>query len=142
MKNLSSWLVIYLVVTFNKIPLVFEDLMNFKISLFHCLLASVMSLGVLNFFTKNIYSRISKNIIRFPLYRFFVYYYFFKIHVISFSWKWINDLIWIRSITRHQNYPKLYHLDSWVFENFMLADESFAKALRIFQICVLVNHNS
>ena len=28
-----------------------------------------------------------------------------------------------------------------VFENFILADESFPKALRIFETCVLVNNN-
>ena len=32
-------------------------------------------------------------------------------------------------------------LHSWVFEHFKLADESFAKALRIFETCVLVNNN-
>ena len=32
-------------------------------------------------------------------------------------------------------------LDSWVFEKFILADEPFAQALRIFKICVLVNNN-
>ena len=29
-------------------------------------------------------------------------------------------------------------LDSWVFDNFTLADKLFAKALRIFAICLLV----
>ena len=32
-------------------------------------------------------------------------------------------------------------LDSWVFDNFTLADKLFAKALRIFAICLLVNKN-
>ena len=30
---------------------------------------------------------------------------------------------------------------NWVFENFILAEELFAKALRSFKICVLVNSN-
>ena len=30
---------------------------------------------------------------------------------------------------------------NWVFNNFVLADESFAKALRILETCVLVNNN-
>ena len=37
--------------------------------------------------------------------------------------------------------PDFIILDNWVFENFILADEPFAKALRIFEICVLVNNN-
>ena len=32
-------------------------------------------------------------------------------------------------------------LHSWVFEHFKLADESFVKALRIFETCVLVSNN-
>ena len=32
-------------------------------------------------------------------------------------------------------------LDSWVFDKFTLADKLFAKALRIFVICLLVNEN-
>ena len=31
-------------------------------------------------------------------------------------------------------------LDNWVFENFVLADELFPKALEVFEICVLVNN--
>ena len=32
-------------------------------------------------------------------------------------------------------------LDNWVFENFILTEESFAKFLRIFETCVSVNNN-
>ena len=32
-------------------------------------------------------------------------------------------------------------LDSWVFDNFILADETFAKASRSFETCVSVNNN-
>ena len=31
-------------------------------------------------------------------------------------------------------------LDNWCFENFILADEPFGRALRIFETCVLVNN--
>ena len=34
--------------------------------------------------------------------------------------------------------PKCIILDNWVFENFILADEPFTKALRIIETCVLV----
>ena len=37
-----------------------------------------------------------------------------------------------------RNPPDSIILDNWVFENFILADEPFAKAL---QTCVLVNNN-
>ena len=32
-------------------------------------------------------------------------------------------------------------LDNWVFDNFILADELFAKVLRIFETCALVSNN-
>ena len=32
-------------------------------------------------------------------------------------------------------------LCNWVFDNFILAEELFAKALQIFETCVLVNNN-
>ena len=35
----------------------------------------------------------------------------------------------------------MYHLRSSAFENFIFADNSFAKAFQIFGTCVLVNHN-
>ena len=34
----------------------------------------------------------------------------------------------------------MYNLDNWVFENF-IAGEPFAKTLRIFETCALVNNN-
>ena len=39
------------------------------------------------------------------------------------------------------NPPNCVILDKWVFENFILADETFAKALRIFETCVFVNND-
>ena len=39
------------------------------------------------------------------------------------------------------NPPNHTILDNWVFENFILADEPFAKALRIFETKVSVNSN-
>ena len=39
-------------------------------------------------------------------------------------------------------YPPNYTiLDNWVFENFILANEQFVKALQIFETGVSVNHN-
>ena len=40
-----------------------------------------------------------------------------------------------------RNFPNRAILDSWVFDNFILIFEPFAKALQIFEICVLVNNN-
>ena len=39
------------------------------------------------------------------------------------------------------NPPHCIILENWVFEKFILADEQFAKALRIVQTCVGVNNN-
>ena len=40
-----------------------------------------------------------------------------------------------------KNHPDCIIFDNWVFDNLILADELFAKALRRFEICVLVNNN-
>ena len=44
-----------------------------------------------------------------------------------------------RSLPR--NPPNCTILDNWVFENFILADEPFAKTSQIFETYVLVNNN-
>ena len=43
--------------------------------------------------------------------------------------------------SRKLNLPNCIILDSYVVEDFILADETFAKASRIFEACVLVNNN-
>ena len=35
----------------------------------------------------------------------------------------------------------LHYLDSWVFEDFMLADEPFTKVLQSVEICAIVNND-
>ena len=40
-----------------------------------------------------------------------------------------------------KNPPDCTNLCNWVVDNFILADEPFAKALRSFETCVLVNNN-
>ena len=40
-----------------------------------------------------------------------------------------------------RNPPNCNILDSWVFENFILADEPFARAFQIFETCVLIDNN-
>ena len=40
-----------------------------------------------------------------------------------------------------RNPPDYPILCNWVFYNFILADEPFAKALQSFETCVLVNNN-
>ena len=39
-----------------------------------------------------------------------------------------------------KNPPDCYILRDWVFDDFILADESFAKALQSFEACALVNN--
>ena len=41
----------------------------------------------------------------------------------------------------NRSYANCTVLDDWIFENFVLADEPFAKALHTFETCVLVNNN-
>ena len=40
-----------------------------------------------------------------------------------------------------KNLPNCTIWDSWIFEKFILADEPFARALRVFETCVLINTN-
>ena len=40
-----------------------------------------------------------------------------------------------------KNPPDCIIFDNWVFDNLILADELFAKALRRFETCVLINNN-
>ena len=56
-------------------------------------------------------------------------YFFFNIQITS------------KRIKKLKNSPTRTILDNWVFEKFTLADEPFAKALLIFETCVLVNNN-
>ena len=41
----------------------------------------------------------------------------------------------------NKNPPDCAILENWVFENFILADETFKKALRSLETCVLVNNS-
>ena len=43
--------------------------------------------------------------------------------------------------SRNKNPPNCAILDSWVFDNFILADEFFGKALRSLETCLSVNNN-
>ena len=45
------------------------------------------------------------------------------------------------SIRESINSPNCTILGSWVLENFILVDKPFAKAMRIFETCVLANNN-
>ena len=42
---------------------------------------------------------------------------------------------------KSRNPPNCAILDSWVFDNFRLADELFAKALQTLEACLLVSYN-
>ena len=41
----------------------------------------------------------------------------------------------------NRNYPNFTFSYNWIFENVILVDEPFAKALHIFKTCVSVNSN-
>ena len=46
---------------------------------------------------------------------------------------------WFKSLPK--NPPNCTTWDSWVFNNFILADEPFAKALQILETCVSINND-
>ena len=51
-----------------------------------------------------------------------------------------SSILFILFSTLNKNPPDCI-LDNWVFENFILADERFAKTLRVFETCVPVDNN-
>ena len=68
----------------------------------------------------------------------------------SFANEFANDVILLISVIGrphisievNRNYPDCTTiLDNWSFENFILGDEPFANALRIFENCVSINNN-
>ena len=53
-----------------------------------------------------------------------------------------GKLVFIKGLrSLPKNPPNCTMLDNWVFENFILTDEPFAKASQIFETYVLVNNN-
>ena len=57
---------------------------------------------------------------------------------VHFLLKAIHNLIMILIILPKKSCAILFN---WIFDNFILAEELFAKALRSFETCVLVNNN-
>ena len=125
-KNPPSWLVIFLVVSFNKIPLFSKDLITFIIS-FISLLVRVIPEPV-TYYLLNLCFCLSRK-------------YFPKFRAIYVSFLATLDKIFPKIGLSRRTPPNCTILDNWIFENFILADEPFAKALRIFETYVLVSNN-
>ena len=110
MSSPPFWLLIFLVVPFNKIPVFSKELVTFIISfasMFVSVIPEPFSLTLLStFFT--------------PTY-------------IIFFEKFMID--------SNKDPPNCISLDSWVFGNFILAYEPFAKALLSLETCASVNNN-
>ena len=91
----------------------------------------------------------------FCIYKIIITYFFFSTYILEFFKVWnheiINDSDGSNGVFDSKgepnkdgigmNPPHCSILGNWVFENFMLADEPFAKALQIFGTCVSVNNN-
>ena len=139
MKNPPSWLVIFVVAPFNKIPVFFKDLITFTISfisLFVRLIPEPVTL--LELFLPIILSPVStKRLVSSSLGALF-FNSFTNEFFIEFPGDDIISLITEANILGgpNRNPPKCTILDNWVFEDFVLADETFAKDLQIFKTCV------
>ena len=135
MRIRTSWLLIFLEVPFNKIPLFWKDQVIFMIS-FISLFVSVIPIPlknevpVLYIFTKCINSHINKKI-------------------------W--DVLWLRSVIFFVSFiacsaevtsisNKLLEFDKYtstytIFDNFILTDKPLPKALQNLGTCLSVNNN-
>ena len=139
MKNPPSWLVTFVVAPFNKIPVFFKDLITFTISfisLFVRLIPEPVTL--LKLFLPIILSPVStKRLVSSSLGALF-FNSFTNEFFIEFPGDDIISLIIEANILGGPNRypPKCTILDNWVFEDFVLADETFAKDLQIFKTCV------
>ena len=57
-------------------------------------------------------------------------------------WLMANQiLVMVQQAYRERKFPNCTILNNWVFDNFILTDEQFAKDLQIFETCVLVYNN-
>ena len=117
MRNPPSWLVIFVVIYFHKILLFSEDLITFIIFWSIRLSPAFAKIYLFNFLA--------------PI--------FFG----SFTIERINRIIPLLNIISdgrlYMNPLKCTNLDDWVFKTFILVDETFAKALRMFETCISVN---
>ena len=139
MRNPPSWLLIFLAVPFNKIPLYSKNLIIFK-TFFFSLFFRVISVP----------KALSE-----AFYKFFIdFLESVAVFMISLSVTFLGNLsvspifflpdlenMLLYRVKSSINYPDCTILENWVFENFILADKPFAKALRIFEACVSVNNN-
>ena len=145
-KNRPYWQAIFLVVSFNEIPLFSKDLITFIISFISWFVRVIPEpvsdkiplLIFLSIMLIPASTRMSSRI------------WFFSTCNLYFFGKWI--LWWcyfLISVTgrpnipseANRNYPNRTILENWVVENFILADEPFAKALHMFEACVSVKNN-
>ena len=121
-----SWLVIFLVVPFNKISLFSKGLIAFMIS-FISVFVRIIPEPV-------IYSLLNLSIClsrkHFP-----------KFLAISFLYLATFDKIFPKIGMSWRTPPNCTTLDNWVFENFILPGEPFVKTLRIFETYVSVNNS-
>ena len=122
LSNLPSWLIIFILVPFNKIPLFSKELVTFIIP-FISLFARVISEP--------------KNYLLSPSIPLFtnclVHFFFFDTplaNVDSLGFTIFNSILKAETIkVKGKIHPNCTTLDSWVFKDFMLAGESFVKVL-------------
>ena len=136
LRNRPSWLVIFLVAPFNKIPLLSKDLITF--------ITSFISLFVRVIPAPKTFLR-----------SFEIYLEVLPVFIMSLSDTFLlnksSALLGILPATLEEFAgskilglkildPYCIILENWVSENFLLADEPYAKALQIFETFVLVNN--
>ena len=125
-KNPSSWLVFFLVVLFNEIAIFFKDSITFAISFISLFVRFIPELFMHSLLHLS-FCLSRKN--------------FSKFQAMHFPFLATLHKIFPKIAMSGRTPPNCTILDNWVFLSFTLTDESFAKALQIFEICVSVNSN-
>ena len=137
LRNPPSWLVMFLVVSFNKMLLFCKNLVTCIIS-FISLFARVIPEPMFFYlFSNNIKSCIYIKIILFIL----IFLVSILFNLFEYESSTLNGKLTELSkpVISVKNPPDYIILDNWVFENFILADEPFAEILQIFETFVLAN---
>ena len=140
-KNPPSWIVVPLVLSVNKIPLFWKDLITLIIYFISLFVRFILQLSLdVNF----LLSLFISLLILYYVALFANIAATFGANDISFC----NSSFLAKIITCGRaaiNLPSIPSdciiWDNWVFENFILADEPFVKALRIFETCISINNN-
>ena len=140
LRNLISWLIIFLVVPFNKIPLFSKDLITL-ITSFISLFANVNREPLLRILSPTRTRKFSKSFVHLAV-SFFIYSFLYDPNTVYANVTGVSVVLLGSGTPKYsRNPPNCTILDKWVFDNSILSNEPFAKAWQSLKTCVSFNNN-